>query len=176
MDTAPDSAAEAGLVAAARRGDSAAFGRLYERYRRLVHGLLLARIPPDDAEERMQDVFTHAFTRLPALRDDEAFGPWIAAIARRAAVDFLRARGPAPEREALLDALPARGATDDAWLVLGAIRELPEAYRETLLLRLVEGLTGPEIAGQTGLTEGSVRVNLSRGMKLLRERLGGAAR
>ena len=52
------------------------------------------------------------------------------------------------------------------------IRELPEAYRETLVLRLVEGMTGPEIAGRTGLTPASVRVNLHRGMKLLREKLG----
>jgi RNA polymerase sigma-70 factor (ECF subfamily) len=50
---------------------------------------------------------------------------------------------------------------------------LPEAYRETLLMRLVEGLTGPEIALRTGLTPDSVRVNLHRGMKLLRERLDG---
>jgi RNA polymerase sigma-70 factor, ECF subfamily len=49
---------------------------------------------------------------------------------------------------------------------------LPEAYRETLVLRLVEGMTGPEIAARTGLTAASVRVNLHRGMKLLRERLG----
>lgn len=47
----------------------------------------------------------------------------------------------------------------------------PEAYRETLLLRLVEGLTGPEIAERTGLTAGSVRVNLHRGMALLRAAL-----
>lgn len=45
------------------------------------------------------------------------------------------------------------------------------AYRETLTLRLVEGMTGPEIAVLTGLTEGSVRVNLHRGMQLLRESL-----
>jgi RNA polymerase sigma-70 factor (ECF subfamily) len=54
---------------------------------------------------------------------------------------------------------------------LEAIRELPEAYRETLLMRLVEGLTGPEIARRSGLTEGSVRVNLHRGLKMLRDRL-----
>ena len=51
---------------------------------------------------------------------------------------------------------------------LGAVRSLPEAYRETLMMRLVEGMTGPEIAAATGLTPGSVRVNLHRGMKLLR--------
>ena len=52
------------------------------------------------------------------------------------------------------------------------IRSLPEAYRETLILRLVEGMTGPEIAARTGLTAGSVRVNLYRGMQQLREKLG----
>jgi RNA polymerase sigma-70 factor (ECF subfamily) len=56
--------------------------------------------------------------------------------------------------------------------VLDAVRKLPDAYRDTLLMRLVEGMTGAEIAERTGLTEGSVRVNLHRGMALLREKLG----
>jgi RNA polymerase sigma-70 factor (ECF subfamily) len=57
--------------------------------------------------------------------------------------------------------------------VLATIRTLPEAYREPLLLRLVEGMSGSEIAERTGLTHGSVRVNLHRGMTLLRQKLGG---
>ena len=56
--------------------------------------------------------------------------------------------------------------------VLRLVQSLPESYRETLALRLIEGLTGPEIAVRTGLTPGSVRVNLHRGMRLLREKLG----
>ena len=44
--------------------------------------------------------------------------------------------------------------------------------RDALILRLVEGMTGPEIAARTGLTHGSVRVNLHRGMQQLREILG----
>ena len=56
--------------------------------------------------------------------------------------------------------------------ILAIIRTLPDAYRETLVLRLVEGMTGPEIAARTGLTAASVRVNLHRGMKLLRTKLG----
>jgi DNA-binding CsgD family transcriptional regulator len=59
----------------------------------------------------------------------------------------------------------------EAHAILAAIRELPLAYRETLILRLVEGMTGPEIAARIGLTPESVRVNLYRGMKMLRERL-----
>ena len=54
---------------------------------------------------------------------------------------------------------------------LERVRTLPDTYRETLLMRLVQGMTGPEIAERTGLTPASVRVNLHRGMQLLRERL-----
>ena len=56
--------------------------------------------------------------------------------------------------------------------VLRAIRSLSEAYSETLTLRLVEGMSGKEIAERTGLSHDSVRVNLQRGMQLLREQLG----
>ena len=59
----------------------------------------------------------------------------------------------------------------EAFAILNAVRSLPEAYRDTLTLRLVEGMTGAEIAERTGLTAASVRVNLHRGMKLLREKL-----
>ncbi len=59
----------------------------------------------------------------------------------------------------------------EAFAVLAAIQSLPESYRETLILRLVEGMNGPEIAARTGLMPDSVRVNLCRGMKLLRDRL-----
>jgi RNA polymerase sigma-70 factor, ECF subfamily len=63
----------------------------------------------------------------------------------------------------------------EALAVLDTIRSLPNAYRETLILRLVEGLSGPEIAVQTGLSPDSVRVNLHRGMKMLREKMEGRA-
>jgi len=49
---------------------------------------------------------------------------------------------------------------------------LPEAYSETLTLRLIEGMSGQEIADRTGLKPESVRVNLHRGMEMLRQKLG----
>jgi RNA polymerase sigma-70 factor (ECF subfamily) len=60
-------------------------------------------------------------------------------------------------------------------MILALVRSLPETYREPLILRLVEGMTGPEIAARTGLTPGSVRVNLHRGMQQLREKLSQAS-
>jgi len=162
---------DARLVLAAREGDEGAFNGLYERYTRMVHGLLLARVPRTDLDDLVQDVFLTAWRRLPTLRDPAAFGGWLSMIARNRATDFHRR---SPDYVDLPDDLPAHDATParvEALAILDLIRTLPEAYRETLVLRLVEGLTGPEISDRTGLTAASVRVNLHRGMKLLREKL-----
>ena len=140
----------------------------------MVHGILLARVPHKDAEDLVQDVFISAMRQLRGLRTAAAFRGWLGAIARNRATDyFRRARQCEPlyttrEGEPVPEMAAPRGSVDDAFLVLDAIRSLPEAYRETLILRLVEGMTGPEIADRTGLTADSVRVNLCRGMKMLR--------
>ena len=91
-------------------------------------------------------------------------------LARNRATDFHR-RARATE-ELHEEIARGEGREAEAAEALEIIRSLPEAYRETLVLRLVEGMTGPEIAARTGLQPASVRVNLHRGMKLLRERLG----
>ena len=159
------------LVEAAQRGDSAAFEALYRRYARTVHGLLLSRVPRIDVEDLVQDVFVAALQQLSTLRNASAFPGWLAAIARNRATDHLR-RAPRTT-ELPPDLAAANSDRTEAVFILGIIRSLPDAYRETLTLRLVEGMTGPEIAACTGLTEGSVRVNLHRGMRQLRDRLEG---
>src|SRR5207253_311258 len=138
---------------------------------RVVHGLLLARVGRDEVEDLVQDVFLTAWRRLEDLRDPAAFGGWIATIARNRAVDFHRRTADFVALPDNLESTDTTSAPADAHVALAAIRSLPEAYRETLMLRLVEGLSGPEIAQRTGLTAGSVRVNLHRGMKMLRETL-----
>jgi RNA polymerase sigma-70 factor (ECF subfamily) len=158
------------LVSAAAGGDRAAFAQLHRRYAPLVHSILLARAPVGEADDLVQDVFLQAWRRLGTLRDAGAFGPWISRIARNRAIDYFRRHKPTVALpEEIAQTAPPRAEAREA---LDAIRSLPEAYRETLLMRLVEGLTGPEIAARTGLKPGSVRVNLHRGMQLLRDALG----
>ena len=159
------------VVAAARRGDRGAFGVLYGRHVRMVQAVLLARAPVDVVADLVHDVFLLAIQRLPSLRDDGAFAPWIAAIARRRAADWRRRRRDTIELDPSLAAEPVADAAE-AREAVNAIASLPEAYRETLMLRFMAGLSGPEIAKRTGLTPGSVRVNLHRGVAMLRERLG----
>lgn len=172
-----------GLVIAAREGDRAAFGLLYDRYARMVHGILFARVPPREVDDLLQEVFLAAMRQLHALRDTARFGAWLATITRNRANDYYRRTGPEEARtEPVLDDEHAERGNDheqeqEAAIILEMIRGLPETYREPLILRLVEGMTGPEIAERTGLTHGSVRVNLCRGMQMLREKLGqGASR
>ena len=64
----------AALVEGARSGDRSAFGRLYERFAPMVHGILLARVRPADADDLTQEVFLSAMQRLKDLRDTRAFG------------------------------------------------------------------------------------------------------
>jgi RNA polymerase sigma-70 factor (ECF subfamily) len=161
---------EAALVAAVLGGDRNQFARLYDLYAPLVHGILLARVPRDEVDDLAQDIFLHALNKLHTLRNHGAFAPWISMIARNRAIDFHRV--PRATEEITDDLQSTPGDQSRATEILEVIRGLPDAYRETLVLRLVEGMTGPEIALRTGLTNDSVRVNLHRGMKLLRAKLG----
>ena len=170
------------LIRAAQRGDRSAFGFLYARYSRMVHGILLARVPFSDVDDLVQDVFLQALPRLNSLRNVSRFPGWLASIARNRATDFHRRAKPNEEFDEESAATQNEPSTPfvnhssytsaEAHAVLDAIRSLPDAYREPLILRLVEGMTGPEIAARTGLTHGSVRVTLHRGMQQLREILG----
>jgi len=170
------------LVSAARDGDRAAFGRLYGRYARMVHGILLARVPPREVDDLVQEVFLLALRQLHSLRDLSRFGAWLGTITRNRANDYFRKAIPQEKvTEPVSEGQPEsrtinNAAEQEAAAILAVVRGLPESYREPLILRLVEGMTGPEIAVRTGLTHGSVRVNLCRGMQLLREKLAEIAR
>jgi RNA polymerase sigma-70 factor (ECF subfamily) len=166
---------DADLVRSAQAGDVASFEILYARYAPVVHAILLGRLPPADADDVTQNVFIVALTKLGSLREPAAFAGWIARTARNAAEDHRRRMIDTVEIDTAFATQGTQSEDAEAARALEAIRALPEAYRETLMLRLVEGMSGPEIAARTGLTPGSVRVNHHRGMQMLRGALGGSA-
>src|SRR5258708_36217044 len=94
------------LVRGAQRGDRVAFAELYQRFARMVHGIVLARAArparsnADAVDDVVQDVFLIALERIADLREPAAFGGWLAAIARHRAADEHRRR---PPTEALVD-------------------------------------------------------------------------
>jgi len=159
------------LVDRVREGDEEAFNELYRMFAPMVHGIVLSRVPRDEVDDVLQEVFISAYRNLDSLRDKNAVGPWLAMIARNRSANVYRGMKHSVE---LTEEMAHRHDPQSAEAneVIAVIRTLPDSYKETLILRLVEGMTGPEIADQTGLTHDSVRVNLHRGMKLLRQKLG----
>jgi RNA polymerase sigma-70 factor (ECF subfamily) len=111
---------ETWLADAACRGDRSACEQLYRQYAPMVHSILLVRVPAHEVDDLVQDVFLHAIEKLKGLRDAGAFGAWLAMITRNKAYDFHRQKRP----------------HTDPFRVLMIIKTLPEAYRETLILRL----------------------------------------
>lgn len=160
-------------VAGARRSEREAFGKLHQHFSRLVHAIIVTKVPASEAADLTQDVFLTMLSKLSGLEDDQAFPAWLMELARNRASRFLRDRPrSAPLDDAEEPIAPDRSGWPDAKRVLKVLQTLPEAYAETLAMRLIEGLSGPDIAERTGLTPGSVRVNLHRGMAMLREKLG----
>lgn len=167
------------VLTAAAAGDASAFETLYRRFAPVVHGIALARVGRTEAEDVVQETFVALHRGLGRIRDPRALPGWLRTVATNAANDRWRRRRheDVADAAALGDDPVAPEASDGAdpelrrrvWAGLSA---LPEAYRETLVWRLVEGLSGPEIAARTGLTPASVRVNLCRGMAMLRAQLG----
>ncbi len=162
------------LVNLARSGDRKAFGILYERYARAVHGILLANVETTEVGDLMQDVFLTAMQQLPKLREAAAFGGWLVSIARNRAKMHHRAARPFVALAPGIAGSERSDASIETEDILQALRQLPERYREPLMLRLIEELNGSEIAQQTGLSHGTVRVYLHHGMRLLRDSLGDA--
>ena len=151
-------------------GETAAFNELYKMFAPLVHGVLLARVPRDEVDDIVQEVFLSAFRNIGSLREKNKVGAWLITIARNRAAEYFRSSKPTEELSENLESNPI--PKNEANEIFDAISSISETYREILILRLVEGMTGQEIADKTGLAPESVRDNLYSGMKLLRRKLG----
>src|SRR4029453_17836391 len=120
---------DAATIRAVAAGDQEAFSRLYAAYVRMVHAILLGRVPRRDVDDLVQEVFLSAYTRIGELRDAAAFSAWLATIARNRATDYLRQTR---EHVELPDELPGGEPIEAETLaILDVVRKLPEAYRET---------------------------------------------
>lgn len=169
---------ERSLVAAAARGEVAAFETLYRRHAARVHGVI-ARLVGNGprAEDLTQDAFVRAWQALPAFRYESALGTWLHRLAVNTALMDLRGRrGRLEEGE---DALESVGVADSAGhrtaLRLDlerAVASLPPGARAVLVLYDVEGWTHEEIAAELGIAVGSSKAQLHRARQLLRARLG----
>ena len=174
------------LVQQAQGGDRTAFEELVRRTSRLVFArLYLETGDAHRAEDLLQETLLLAYRSLGQLTDPAGFRPWLLTIAQNVLIDAGRREarqkraeppraglgalagvpgpGPPPEEEAARAELRGR--------VLDGLRSLPEEYRLPLTLRYLGGADYQTIATQLGLSNGSLRGLLHRGLKMLRDRL-----
>jgi RNA polymerase sigma-70 factor (ECF subfamily) len=175
------------LVVKAQGGDRTAFEELVRRTSRLVFArLYLDTGDTHRAEDLLQETWLRAYRSLRSLSIPGKLRPWLLTLAQNVLNDDARGasrqkrasptragpgalasqpgRGPPPEEEAARAELRGK--------VLAVLRSLPEEYRLPLTLRYIAGADYETIETQLGLSNGSLRGLLHRGLKMLRTRLG----
>lgn len=175
---------DAELVAACLAGEREAFGRIVERYQRLLCSLAYSATGSlSESEDLAQEAFVDAWRQLRALREPEKLRPWLCGILRYKVSRLRRSDGQEPARQAealeLVDEMPSgdEPAADLAMdkeeqaILWSALERVPELYREPLVLYYREHRSVEHVAAALDLTEDAVKQRLARGRKLLQERV-----
>jgi len=167
-------------VRAAQAGDAEAFGRIYRAEAGRIHALALRLTgDPQRAEELVQDAFVRAWRKLPSFRAESSLATWLHRLTVN--VFLLDDRGVRRRalREILDDDLAERAGprrsigedVEDRIDLERAIARLPEGARVAFVLFDVYGYSHEEIAAEAGVAAGTIRVQLHRARRRLREEL-----
>ena len=167
------------IIARARRGDADAFEQLVAAYRNQVFRLALRMCGNEaDADEVAQEAFLSAWKGLPNFRGESRFSTWLYQLTTHAAIDLMRRE----KRQAAAEDIDGITAADDGPSpqqqveraetrreVRSALMQLPEEYRQVLLLRFMQELDYGEIARALNVSEGTVKSRINRAKSKLRE-------
>jgi RNA polymerase sigma factor (sigma-70 family) len=163
-------------------GDEAAFARIYERHRARVFAICLGVLGSrEDAQDALQEVFASVAAELRREPPRE-LRPWIARVARNAAIDAARTRRPpsngddeAVDARASDGTLQAVERRDDLRDLLIGLRDLPEQQRTALVMRELGGDSYADIGAALGVDETAVRGLIARARLSLRARIAAQA-
>jgi RNA polymerase sigma factor (sigma-70 family) len=175
------------MVRSAQAGDRAAFAALVTRYKNLVFSVALGVLrDADAAADVTQNVFVTAWQKLAELRQPGSLPPWLRETARRQALQHLRSRRRAWQREQVAEPDSIEGAEaqlaerQEVHALGEALDSLPAEVREILLLYYSEEQSVAQVAQLLEIGEDAVKKRLQRARQTLRadveERLGARAR
>jgi RNA polymerase sigma-70 factor (ECF subfamily) len=172
------------LVERLRRHDPQALAELYDRFGRVTYSLIL-RVVRDAAiaEDLVQETFLRVWNRVHSLDAEKgSIGPWMLAVARNRAIDYLRSTA-GRERNALdleetehpalyLDMERDILMSDETRRVKAAMEKLSPNCRQVMELAYFEGLSQAEMAERMGQPLGTVKTWVRSALKSLRDQLG----
>ena len=173
--------ADAACVAAVLKGERERFTEIIERYQDAVYSVALGYVRDRHAAEDVaQDVFINAYNALPSLRDARYFFPWLLQIARHRASQMQRRSSNRPDDTALMGHEPRpldepSEGENRLGEVMSSVEQLPEPYRQTVLLKYERNMSCKEIAAQEGVAVGTITSRLTRALSMLRTALTGKA-
>lgn len=167
-----------------QRREPAALGELYDRYGKLAYSLIY-RVVRDAgvAEDLVQETFLRVWNRVQGFDAERgALGPWLLAVARNQAIDYVRSSGGKMARGALELEYAEQPAVfvnfeadvlsqDRARRVRAALERLDENQRRVIELAYFEGLSQTEMAERMGQPLGTVKTWVRTALKNLREDL-----
>ena len=161
------------LVERTRGRDTRAFETLMRRYNRRLYRISRSILSNDDmAEEAVRAAYIRAFANLDRYEPAGKFGAWLARLAFNEALTLRRHASSATPAATPAPASEVASATDEAVVnrqqLEAAIDALPEVFRTVLVLRVVEDLSGVEVAVCLGLNETTVRTRLYRAQQRLK--------
>ena len=181
---------DADLVARAQAGQRGAFRQLMQRCNQRLFRVARAVVHDDaEAEDVVQEAYTHAFAKLSTFRGEASLSTWLTRIVLNEANGRLRQRrqrpkvdiaaiGIASREDPRVIAFPSRFGSEDPaataartqirGLLEHAIDALPEAFRLVFVMRDVEGCTVEETAATLGIRAETVKTRLHRARRLLR--------
>ena len=170
---------DADAVLAAAKGDKQAFVEIVAHHQAMVCGVALGIVGDLAASEDVaQETFLTAWRKIHELREPERLRGWLRQITRNVALGYLRRqRGHAELEEApeLADKSPApdeqAASKEEAGLLRYALAQLPESYREPLILYYRENQSTRAVAEMLDISEDTVRQRLARGREMLRNNL-----
>jgi RNA polymerase sigma-70 factor, ECF subfamily len=174
-------AEEIGLVERTLAGEQVAFTQLMQRYAGAVFNLAYRMLGnAQDAEDASQEIFLRAYTRLETFDRTRRFSTWLLSIASNYCIDRLRRQRMSwltlddvaytlPSGERGPEGRALAGEERDA--VQRALMQLPDNYRQVMVLRYWNDLSYDEIAQATGLTESTIKTRLFRGRNMLADAL-----
>jgi len=161
------------LVDLVRAGSDPAFEAIVERYRRALMRYVSRLLPPERAEDVVQQSFVKAYEAMHRDAAELNLRPWLYRIAHNGALNALRDRSLGhAELDERIDGVerPDQAFERTAGLreLVVAVQALPERQRSAILLRELEGRSYDEIAAALGVTDGAVRQLLNRARNALR--------
>lgn len=179
-----DATTDGELVRQARAGVGSAYGQLARRWAPRVLAVCHARVGRSAAEDLAQETLLRGLRGLSSLADPDKFGPWLAGIAHRTCLDWLKS---AKRSEISLDALSAStdgaaapcavaneeacGRRERAEHLMAEVERLPLPYREIVMLYYHQDCTYQELADALGVSAATVNARLTKARAMLRERM-----